>query len=363
MMNKKTLGGILLALGLALIVASLVVMLVVVPDMKQFPDDVDTTRVYAGTMPVLLAPQPDGSLTFLTDLDVDLERHFYTEEINGNDALVVEQQTLSTEGQPLAELLKRQAIDRKSMLFLEEIPEEWADGEGIYQRGGLVLGWPIDTEKKDYDGWSDDYRDIVPLAFDSEVEHPRAGIDTYLFTSASEAKPIVPEQVEVMGLPTAIPQETLTELLAGMEGISPVMANAIPLLISMADWPDPVPLEYSYEYTGEYWIEPATGVLIDTHKVEVRKVTVPEELLASLVEQIDSLPIPVNSEIVTELLPLTVYHLDYQATDQTVQEAKDDAEDAKNQIELFGSTLPIVGIVTGLVLGAAGLFLVMQKSA
>jgi hypothetical protein len=361
-MNKKTLGGILLVVGLVVIVGGLVLMLVIVPGMKQFPDDVDTTRLYAGTMPVLLAPQPDGSITFLTDLEVNLERHFYTEEVDGDLALVVEEQTLSTGGQPLKQLLKRQAIDRKSMEFVDEIPAKWADKEGIYQRDGIVLGWPIDTEKKDYDGWSDDYRTIVPLEFDSEVEHPRAKIDTYLFTSASDAQPIVPEQVEELGLPPAIPQETLSGLISGMEGMSPLMGTAFPLLMSLAEWPNPVPLEYTYEYTGEYWIEPTTGVLIDTHKVEVRKVTVPEDLLTALVDQIDALPVPVESEVVSELLPLTVYYLDYQATDQTVEDAKKDAEDAKDRIKLYGSTLPIVGIVAGLVIGVVGLFLVMQKS-
>ncbi len=360
-MNKKTLGGILLVLGLVLIVASLVVMLVIVPGMKQFPDDVDTTRLYSGTMPVLLAPQPDGSMTFLRDLAVDLERHFYTEEVDGDKALVVEEQTLSTGGQPLAQLLKRQAIDRKTMMFVDEIPEQWANVEGIYQRGGLILGWPIDTEKKDYDGWSDDYRDFVPLVFDSEVDHPRANIKTYLFTSAGEAKPINPEYVQTMGLPPAIPQDALTGLLAGMEGINPVIGTAFPLLMSMAEWPDPIPLEYTYEYTGEYWIEPTSGVLIDTHKVEIRKVTVPQDLLASLVTQIDALPVEVDSAVISELLPLTVYYLDYQSTDQSVEDAKKDAEDAKNQINLYGSTLPIVGIVAGLALGVVGLFLAMKK--
>jgi hypothetical protein len=362
-MNKKTLGGILLVVGLVLIVGGLVLMLVIVPGMKQFPDDVDTTRLYAGTMPVLLSPQADGSIIFLTDLQVDLERHFYVEETDGDLALVVEEQTLSTDEQVLKELLKRQAIDRKSMEFVDEIPAKWADKEGIYQRGGIVLGWPIDSEKKDYEGWSDDYRDRVPLEFEGEVEHPRGKIDTYLYTSASDARPIVPEQVEELGLPPAIPKDTLSELISGMEGMSPVMGTAFPLLMSLADWPDPVPLEYTYEYTGEYWIEPATGVLIDTHKIEIRKVTVPEDLLTALVDQIDALPVPVDSEVVSELLPLTVYYLDYQATDQTVEDAKGDAEDAKSLIELYGSTLPIIGIVAGLVIGVVGLFLVMQKSA
>ncbi|MBN1562368.1 MAG: DUF3068 domain-containing protein [Anaerolineae bacterium] len=441
---------------------------IVPAEMKQFPANLDTTRSYTGSMAVLLAPQPDGSLSFLTDLTVDLERHIYAEDTADGLALVAEEQVLSTGGQPLAEVFKRQVIDRKTMEFAAEIPEAWADQDGLSPRAGLVMGWPIGTEKKDYDGWSDDYRAIVPLVFDSEVEY--AGVNTYYFTSASDAQPIDPEQVVAMGLPPALPQEMLVGLISGMEGVSPVMSTAFPLLMEMAEWPDPIPLEYTYEYTAEYWVEPVSGALVDTHKVEIRKVTVPEDLLASLIEKIDGLPVPVDSEVIAQMLPITVYHLDYQGTeetvnavateakataalltdplgffmtlagwedpvplaytyeytgeywvepttgvlidthkietrkvtvsneylaslgeqlaamslppeavagllpmsvyqldysaiDQSIEDAKADADDAKSQIELFGSTLPIAGIVVGLVLAVGGWFLATRKAA
>lgn len=363
-MNRRALGAILLLIGLVLVVGGLVLMLVIVPGMKQFPDDVDTTRVYEGSMAVLLAPQPDGSLVFINDFDVTLERHFYTEETDGELALVVEEQALSSDVLPAPiQILKRNAINRKTMEWADDHPAAWDEKEGIYQRGGLTLGWPIDSEKKDYLGWSDDYRSTVDLVFDSEVEHPRAGIETYLYTSEYDLAPIDPAQVELMGFPPALPQEALTGLIGGMEGISPMIAQGFPLLMSLAEWPDPVPLEYYYEYFGEYWVEPSSGVLVDTHKIETRKVTIPAELLASLVEQLGSLPVDVDEAVIAELLPITVYALDYQATDQTVQDAKADAEDAKDQIELFGTTIPLVAIIAGAVLGVVGLFLAMRKPA
>lgn len=358
-MNRKTIGSLLLLLGLILIAAGLVVMLVIVPGMKQFPEDVDTTRQYAGTMPVLLNP---ASFEFMTDVPVDLERHFETEEVDGDLALVLEEQTLSTQGQPLTQFTKRHVIDRKTMEFVTDIPEEWAGKEGLIPRGGLVLGWPIDTEKKDYEGWSDDYMAKVPLVYDSVVEHPRAEIETYLFTSESGPQPIVPQTVAAMGLPTELTHEQLAGLVGGLD-INPMIAQALPLLIGQAEWPDPVPLSYVYEYTGEYWIEPTTGVLIDTHKVEIRKAGFSDELMASLGAQIENLPIDVDPAVVAEFLPVTVFHLDYQATDESVQDAKDDALDAKDQLTLFGTTLPIAAIVIGLLLGLLGAVMFMRKSS
>lgn len=357
-MKAKTLGALLLLVGIVLVVAGIVVMFVIVPGMKQFPDDVDTTRQYVGTMPVLLNPQ---TFQFMTDVPVDLERHFMTEEVDGDVALVLEEQTLSTGGQPLSQMTKRHAIDRKTMEFATDYPAAWAEKAGFAVRRGLVLGWPMDTEKKDYQGWSDDYADNVTLKYEGVVEHPRAKIETYYFTAGSEPRPIVPETVAAMGLPPALSHEQIAGLIGGMEGINPLIAQALPMLIQQAGWPDPVPLSYVYEYTGEYWIEPVTGVLIDTHKVEIRSAGFSDELMAALMERIDSLPIEVDPQLVGSLLPVTVFHLDYQATDQSVEDAKNDAQDAKDMIQLYGSILPLVAIGLGLILGILGLFGLLRR--
>lgn len=356
-MNRRVAGVIVLLVGLVLIVAGLLLMLVIVPGMKQFPDDVDTTRLYEGTMPVLLNRE---TLQFMTDLNVELERHFQTEATTDGLALVLEEQTLRLpDGTPLMTQIKRHAIDRKTMEFRADYPESWQGKEGLLDRAGLVLGWPIDTEKKDYDGWSDDYRSTVPLTFSGEVEHDRAKIKTYLFTSSSEPRPIAPEAVAAMGLPTELTQAQIGQLVGGLD-INPMVAAALPALIKQAGWPDPVPLSYVYEYQAEYWIEPATGVLIDTHKVEIRSVGFSEELMTPLIDKIQALGL-VDPQVVAQFLPVKVFHLEYRATDQSVQEAKQDALDAKDQLQLFGTTIPIIAIVAGAVLALLGLILVVRR--
>ena len=143
--------------------------------------------------------------------------------------------------------------------------------------------------------------------------------------------------------------------------MDPIIGQALPLLIKMAEWPDPIPLSYVYSYTGEYWVEPTTGVLIDTHKIEIRSVTVPDELLTVLTDKLSALPLKVDPAMISQLLPMTVSHLEYQATDQSVQDAKKDAEDAKSQLTLFGTTLPILAGVIGALLGVLGLILLTRK--
>jgi hypothetical protein len=348
-MNRRFLGGALLGIGIILILAGLILMLVIVPGMKEFPDDVDTTRLYAGTMPVLLNPE---TFEFMTDLDVELERHFKTEETDGDVALVLEEQTLLSNGQPLQRLVKHYAINRKTMEWAKSYPDDWKNKEGFWDRAGLVMGWPIDTEKKDYVGWSDDYRDTVELVFAGEEE--RGGIDTYLFTAERPAQPINPEQVDAMGLPTELPTDQFVALVQGGD-VPDSVKNMIPLLTSL--WKeDTIPLQYYYEYEGKYWVEPQTGVLIDTWKHELRKVGLGEAV-------VEAVPVLANMDDEQRAASrVAVFDLTYQGIDQTLKDAKKDAEDAIDQINLFGTIIPIIAIVAGVVLGLLGIVLLLQKS-
>jgi hypothetical protein len=359
-MNRKVLGGVLVILGVALIVIALVVAYVIVPGMKQFPSNVDTTRTYEGTVPVQLNPD---TFEIMTNLSVDLKRHFMTVDTDGDKALVKEEQTLSVKDGPvLQDIVKYHAINRKTMEGLMTYPAKWDGEENLFPREGLSLGWPIDTKQRDYTGWSDDYRATVELRYEGEFEHPRAHITTYYFTAESDPRPIVPEAVAAMHLPTEISQDQLATLVGGMQGMDPVIAQALPLLIKMAGWPDPIPLSYVYGYTGEYWVEPTSGVLIDTHKIEIRSVTVSDELLTALNDKLSALPVKIDPTLISQLLPMPVSHLEYQATDQSVQDAKKDADDAANKIRLYGTILPVVAGAAGLVLGVIGIFLFIRKS-
>lgn len=349
-MNRKLVGGVLLVLGIALVVVGIVLMGVIVPAMKQFPADVDTTRYYEGTMPVMFNPQ---TFEFMTNLDIELVRHFKTEDTDGDVALVLEEQTLSSGGQALQQFVKHHAIDRKTMEVADDFPAAWSETEGYWPRQGLVLGWPIDTEKRDYTGWSDDYRATVPLTFSGEVEHERAKIKTYYFTSSGGPMPIAAEHVASLGLPQGLPKDQFSALIEQTD-LSDMIKRLLPTLLERLEG-DTVPLAYYYEYEGEYWIEPKTGVLIDTKKHELRSVGLAEEAIAG--SPLANLP-----EEQRAALRVTVSDFTYQATDASVEDAKKDAQDAQDQLQLFGTTLPIAAIVAGAVLGLIGLLLLVLKS-
>jgi hypothetical protein len=340
----------LTVIGVLLLAAGLVVMLAIVPGMKKMPADTDTTRDYEGTMVALLNP---ADFTFQKMLPITLTRHFAVTETDGDLALVKEEKTMMAGTTPLQQVVTHYAVDRVTMLASADYPEDWATSEGFIPREGIVLSWPMDTEQKDYTGWSDDYMSTVPLVFAEEATHERSGMTLYKFTSESDAQPIVPEVVASMGLPAELPKEQVQALLGELD------LEALPgdmLTQLFAALPDPVPLAYYYGYEGTYWIDPATGIIVDVEKSERRSVTLDPDLLAGTplaalpTEQLDILRVPVMD-------------FKYTATDASVEDAKADAEDAAGKLDLYGTTLPWIGIIAGAVLLVLGLIVVRRKAA
>ena len=223
-MRSKGLGWTLAGLGVVLVAAGLVLMLAIVPGMKKLPSDTDVTREYTGTMPVLFNPQ---TFQFMRNLPITLERHFAVVKTDGNVALVKEERTMASGGKTLEQIVEDYAVDRTTMMSSDKYPSDWAQTEGFWPRQGIVISWPIGSQKKDYLGWSDDYRSTVPLTYAGEMTYSRSGTKVYLYTSSSGPKPIAPAEVKAMGLPTELPKAKLTSLM-GAAQMSPLVVQMLP---------------------------------------------------------------------------------------------------------------------------------------
>ena len=350
-MRSKGLGWTLAGLGVVLVAAGLVLMLAIVPGIKKLPSDTDVTREYTGTMPVLFNPQ---TFQFMRNLPITLERHFAVVKTDGNVALVKEERTMASGGKTLEQIVEDYAVDRTTMMSSDKYPSDWAQTEGFWPRQGIVISWPIGSQKKDYLGWSDDYRSTVPLTYAGETTYSRSGTKVYLYTSSSGPKPIAPAEVKAMGLPTELPKAKLTSLI-GAAQMSPLVVQMLPKILQ--DIPGAnVPLEYTYEYSGKYWIDPTTGIIIDTWKHELRKVGLSAAAAAKT-------PLAMLPAAEQAALRVPVSDYTYQATDASVQAAKKDAQDKGGRIRLFGTTLPWIGIGVGAALLLLGGFIVVRRPA
>jgi hypothetical protein len=334
---------LVLFIGLVLIAGGLVLKFALLPMMAVWPDDVDSTRTYEGTLVTMLNPAAlatmDLASLFISDVPVMVDRHVTTEQVQGNKALVREQvQVKGPDGQPLAGLNTDEGgqyttywytIDRRTT---EHIPNFTAETGVNENRRGLVIGFPIGTEKRDYEGWNDDYQATELALFRGVVEHE--GVTTYHFQSQSDSKAI--EDPAVLGMfPESLPKDLIVGL-APQLGLPPEVLQGLATLLPLL--PDPVPLSYVYRYSTEYWVEPTTGVLIDYAKDEAR-------LLSLATQEVE------------------VFHLTYQATAQSIADAKDDADAGKSLILLFGTILPYAAIGLGAIVALGGGFMLRRKRA
>ncbi len=375
---SKSLGIGAIILGLISAIAGIVLMTVIVPGMKIFPDDVDTTRTFDVAYLTLLDAETLQFLVFEEggDHDLSINRIVRVEEVDGENTLIFEQQDLMNGDEVLASQVKRYGLDRRTLTPADDIPETWQSAESNWERAGQVIGWPIGVEARDYDGWNEDYREIVDLEFEEEVEHE--GIRTYYYTAAYDPLPIVAEHAAVLGLPESLTTIQLAQLansieVEGLELELPARLRIIQVLSQALEdvtgQSDAVTLEYYYDYTGEYWVEPTTGVLIDTHKYENRAVTFPQDVRERFQEILEESEqdeeannyLPPN--VLDALLPIQVNTFYYEMTDASIQDAIDDAVPQRDNIQLFGTTIPIGLIILGVVLSGAGGFIYTRKQS
>jgi hypothetical protein len=211
------------------------------------------------------------------------------------------------------------AVDRTSLEAADDHPDGW----DVVDHSGLTVSWPIGTEKKDYAGWVSDTRTTTPLRYARTQE--RDGVDTYVFEAKVAAAPVKDEQV-LGALPTSLSPPLLGQLATVLPvpaELKTALAQVLPRLT--AD----VPVTYTYESTSTYWVEPVTGVVVDVERTEIRKVGL----------ELPGTPVPPS---------IVVYDVTTAVTDASVGEAADDATDGRNAIRWFGTILPVVLLVVGL---------------
>jgi hypothetical protein len=332
----KTAGLAILLLGLAFIAAALVIRFVILPGQAQWPDDVNSTRTYDGTLHVMLNSQAletrDLANLFVSDVPITISRHVTTEDAKGSKAIVREVAVMhGSDGQQIQGSDTWYAIDRKTMNAIsQKEASDLGNNDKVTDREGLVIGFPVGTEAREYKGWSSDFQKTLEVQYVKEEE--RGDLNTFVFESSSPARETSdPEMLAI--LPPAVPKDLIVSLAETIDLPAAMRERFAEILPNL---PDPAPLKYTYEYATRYWVEPTTGVLVDYDKHEAYKAAL----------ELEGMPVPI---------PITpVFEQSYQMSAASVEDAVKDARDAKGQLESFGTTIPIVLGVIGLIVIVAG---------
>jgi len=323
---RRTLSVVGIIVGVLLLLAAGVTRFVAAPTLAVLPSDTDTTRTYEGTAEVLLNAQalssPGSGEILLRDIPIEVQQRTQVLDTDGDNALVDNTRAVeAADGTTVAAVEHRYAVDRTDM----------GRGDGfddVVEQTGQTFGWPIRTEKKDYTGWVTDTQSATPLRYTGT--ETIGGIETYVFEASMEPTPITDPQV-LQNLPPALPKSTLTGLAAGLGLPADTLAalqQALPQL------PDPVQLAYTFAVDATYYVAPDSGVVVDAQKREVRDVGIVA----------GSATIPAGP----------VLDLSFSATDATLAEAVDDAQDSGSSISLLYTTLPL------LLLGLGALVLLLS---
>jgi hypothetical protein len=326
-------GTALAVIGVLCLVAAAVLAWVVVPDRKQLPADTNTTRTFDGTARVLLNPAAvatgDMRNALLTNVPVTAERNVKVIATDGDTAQVTDSRTLTADGQSVGQTEATYAVDRTS---LEAAPP--ASGWNVTPHEGLTVSWPIGAEQRDYTAWVNETQTTTTARFVREEE--RGGVNTYVYQADAEEAPIKDEAV-LSALPPALPLTALQALSAVLpipDEQKAQLAQALPSLNN------PVPLTYTYESTSTLWVEPTTGVVVDTERTETRKAGIGG---------------PGGRVLAT----VPIYSVDTSFAEQSVADAASDANDAKSEIQTYGTTLPWILTGLGVVLLIVGIVLIV----
>jgi hypothetical protein len=314
-------------LGALLVAAAAILYWVVVPNRKQMPADTNTTRQLTGTARVLLNAQAlasgDLNAALLADVPVNAERNVKVLATDGDSAQVADTRTLTTaNGQPVGSSEVNYAVNRRSLEAVENPPSGWQ----VTPHEGLTVSWPIGAGKQDYTAWINETKSTTPVKYVREED--KAGVTTYVYEANSATAPIKDEQT-LAGMPKALGAAALAALANRLplpDAVKSQLAQALPLL------GDPVPLAYTYQVKSTYWVEPTTGLVIDTQREEVRKAAFAGGQLAAPVYDVET-------------------HFDA----QSVAAAAKEAQDKRNTINTFSKTLPLWLLIPGLLLLLAGI--------
>jgi len=321
-------------LGVLLLAAAAILYWWVVPSNAQLPADTNTTRQYEGTVKQLLNAQAlgagDTARAIVRDIPATATRVVKVLATDGNVAQVSETNTLMAAGQTVGQTQAVYALDRKTMENPGNHPADWK----VINQQGLTVTFPIGSKQQDYTGWYNESQISAPLKYVREEQH--GGVDTYVYEGAAPASPIKDPQV-LATLPQTLPVSALataSAILPIPDSLKSQLATLLPRLTA------PVPLSYTFESTGTYWVEPTSGVVVDSKVEDIRKATV-------------GLPGGVS------IPGITVYDVVVQNTTQSVNDAASEASNDRNKIVWYGQTLPLIFLIAGAVLLIGGVLLIV----
>ena len=339
--SRLWLVGAVALLGVLCLAAAAILKWAVLPSQAMVPSDQNTTRDFGGNAKVLLNPQAlnSGDLRsiLVVNTPVTATHHVKVLATSGDVAQVQDTRTLTTSnGQAVGSTQATYAVNRKTLEATSDHPSGWQ----VNPAKGLTVSWPLGAKKQDYTGWVPETQTTTTLKY--VKQETTQGLTAYVYQTSTQPAQIKDPQV-LNVLPKALPVSVLRAL-APVLPLSPAVKAQLAALLPRLT--QPVPLSYTYQLNATYWVEPTTGIVLNTQREEIRN--------AGL-----SLP----GGTVAGGFP--VFDVTNAFTSASVNNAVSDAKDKKSTIDLLSTTLPLILLIIGILalVAAILMFLLLRRHA
>jgi Porin PorA len=324
-------GVAVAVLGVLMLAGAALLRYVVVPGGQELPADTSEKITYVGELTSLnqAALESGDTENATSTVPVRVARHVQVLQAEGDKARVSDAAVVTdTEsGRTLSDTENFYTVDRKTLVSVPNFTDEPAE-----KAEGLVIGYPIGTEKYNYVGWLQEVRDTGHSLYSGEEEVK--GLSVYKFTGTYSAP--LPEDQLPPGGATSVPKADLVGLTTAMglpADLQKQLKAALPAL------PDEIPLTYTYGQNDRYLVEPTTGVIVDMTRTT--------RISTGMVGLGD--------------MQLPVYTLTVRYTPDNVTDMVNKAQDSLDQLRLYGTTIPLVLLVAGIVCLAVALPMMLHR--
>jgi len=304
---RRVLGVLIALIGVLLIAGALVVRFVVAPQAIKAPiedgDDPYTATTVA-TGDASLLNQENGQL--VPNVPVRAERTITADvDASTDDVAVWDVEVVTTNeanGSEISSTTDRVAFDRETSEAVTGF-DEAVNGESVSHEGTISYKFPFDTQQQTYDYFDTTTGQGWPAEFQDTEDIE--GLETYRFEQVVE-----PTKIGEVDVPGAL------------------LRQAVPS----------VTLDRVYATTRQFWVEPETGVIVKGQEDTTQTLELP-----ALAVEVPAFDVTLTFD------------------EDTINARVDDAEDAKNLIQLAKVTGPLLFGIAGLLLLGVGLLLLFWR--
>jgi Porin PorA len=308
-----TIGVVILVGGAA------AVRYVALPAVHQVPSNVDTTVNLSGTMDLfdqaaLLSGNAAGIIK--PNVPVTVAQHVKVVSTAGSTAVMSDETTVTGPGSTTIMSSKNTwAVDRITLLGATA-----PAGTTVTPHDGLVVGFPLTPEPKDYPYWDTTTQSTATAQYLRAEDH--AGRASYVYQVKASGAVKDPQILAVV--PKGLPKEALLAFAAGLDPqVQQMLAGLAPLL------PAEIPLNYVATTDTTFWVDTSTGIVLDVNRSQ--------KIGADLPAQFAQLGLP------------TEINLKLAYTADTVSKAAADAATATDQLRLISTVIPLALLGLGLI--------------